>query len=37
MSITLLKVIISDLNKSYSSECETVRRLIDSERGDDAS
>ncbi len=34
--ITLLKEIISDLSKSYSSEYETVRRLIDSERGDDA-
>ena len=27
----MLKVIISDLSKSYSSECETVRHLIDSE------
>ena len=35
--ITLLKVIISDLSKSYSSECETVLHLIDSVRGDDAS
>ena len=31
--ITVLKVIISDLSKSYSSEYETVRHLIDSERG----
>ena len=35
--ITPLKVIISDLSKSYSSKYETVRHLIDSERDDGAS